>query len=77
MSMIKNRSLATRLEPNHEIIGILHAVQDGDNCCRLEFTCSKEIELPPTAIPQEKLISLVGKRIGVLNIDGQFFLREI
>ena len=65
------------LDPNHEIIGVLHAVQDGDNCCRLEFTCSKEIELPPTAIPQEKLIALVGKRIGVLNIDGQFFLREI
>jgi len=66
-----------RLEPDREIVGILHAVEEEDNNCNLQFSCTVEIELPSTAIPHEQLSSLVGERIGLLNMDGDFYIRKI
>ena len=67
-----------RLEPDQEIIGVLHAVKvEDNNSCNLHFSCTVEIELPSTAVPHEQLSSLVGKRIGILNMDGEFFIRKI
>ena len=67
-----------RLEPDREIIGVLHAVKEGDNnSCNLEFSCTIEVELPATAVSHEQLSLLVGERIGILNIDGEFFIRKI
>ena len=66
-----------RLEPDREIIGVLHAVEEEDNSCNLQFSCNIEIELPSTAVPREQLSLLVGKRIGILNMDGEFFVRVI
>jgi len=66
-----------RLEPNKEIIGVLHAVEEEDNNCTLQFSCTIEIELPSNAVSHEQLTTLVGERIGVLNVDGEFFIRKI
>ena len=66
-----------RLEPDREIIGVLHAVEEEDNSCNLQFSCTVEIELPATAVSHEQLSSLVGERIGILNMDGEFFIRKI
>lgn len=74
---LKHKSVVSRLEPDNEIIGTLYAVGGDDNCSKLQFSCVKEIELPHTAVSLDKLHSLVGKRIGILNLDGQFFVREI
>ena len=42
--------------------------------CNLQFSCTIEIELPLTAIPHDQLSSLVGERIGLLNMDGELLL---
>ncbi|KYK23248.1 hypothetical protein AYK25_10215 [Thermoplasmatales archaeon SM1-50] len=65
------------LADNEEIIGILVSVTEDGNCCKLQFICIREIKLPLTAVPLQKLLSFVGKIIGVLNIDGQFFVRLV
>ena len=74
---LKHKSVVSRLEPDNEIIGTLHAVGGDDNCSKLQVSCVKELELPRAAVSLDKLHSLVGKRIGILNIEGKFFLREL
>ncbi len=66
-----------RLESDREIVGILHAFEEENNSCNLQFSCTIEIDLPSTAFPREQLSSLVGERIGILNMDGEFFIRKI
>jgi len=66
-----------QLKSNQEIIGVLHAVNEEGSCCRLQFSCNYDIELPPAAIPEKKLASLVGKKVGIFNCDGEFFIRII
>jgi len=65
------------LKSNQEIVGTLLAVKDEDSWIKLQFTCLKEIDLPLTAVPREQLSSLFGERIGILNVDEKFFIREI
>ena len=66
-----------KLKPNQEIIGILHTVEEDDNCSNLQFSCTIEIRLPSSEISYERLSSLIGKKIGVLSLDDEFFIREI
>lgn len=57
----------TILQPYHELIGILHGVQKKGDQLKLLFVINKEIELPATAIPDEKLRRLTGRKIGIFN----------
>ena len=66
-----------QLNSNQEIVGILHSVEKEDACCKLKFTCTKEIELPSNAVQLQQLMSLVGRRIGVFNYDGTYLVRVI
>jgi len=67
-----------KLVINEEIMGRLTNVEVSENGqIKLSFFIKKEIEISATAFSIPKLQSLVGKNIGVLNIDSQFFLREI
>ena len=66
-----------QLKSNHEILGVLHAVSEEDSCCKLHLSCNYDIELPPAAIPENKLAALVGKKVGIFNCDGEFFIRII
>jgi len=72
-----NRKVVSRLHSNQEIIGMLHAVKEEDNCSKLQFTFTIEIDLPSSKISNESLSLLIGKKIGVLNLDEEFFIREI
>lgn len=65
------------LKPNQEIIGILHAVEEDDNNCNLHFSCNVKFRIPSTAVSNVQLITLVGERIGILNIGHEFFIRVI
>ncbi len=65
------------LKSNQEIIGVLHTVSEEDSYCKLQFSCNYDIELPLAAIPEEKLTALVGKKVGIFNLDGEFFIRII
>jgi len=71
------RGFFMQIKQNQEIIGILHAITDNDISIKITFTYMKEIEIPASAFSIKKLQSIVGKNIGIINIDGQFFLREI
>ena len=73
----KKKRVIPKLQLNSEIIGTLIGIEEDGNCSKLQFSCYKEIELPKTAIPQNKLISLVGKRVGIFNCNGEFFIRII
>lgn len=67
-----------KLEPNHEIVGVISNIHDENNgYTRITFSLLKEIELPKEAIPKEKLKSLIGKRIGLLNLSGDYRIRKI
>jgi len=67
-----------KLAINEEIMGKLTNVEVSENGqIKLSFLIQKEIEISANAFSIPKLQSLVGKNIGVLNIDSQFFLREI
>jgi len=65
------------LVSNTEIIGTLASVKDENNKTKLVFTICKEIEIPESAIPREKLEGFIGERIGVFNCDGEYRIRKI
>lgn len=65
------------LEPYQEVVGTLHAIIENDAGIKLTFTCTREFKLPASAALYKKLQPLIGSKIGILNIDGQFFVREI
>ena len=65
------------MDSNYEIVGVLFDIKEEESCSKLQFNCIREVELPASAVSQKKLASLVGKRIGIFNCDGEFFVREI
>ena len=66
-----------RLESNYENVGTLSDIKLEGAYTKLVFTVAREIDLPSTAFSYEQLKAVLGKRVGILNIDGQFFVREI
>ncbi len=66
-----------QIKPNQEIIGTLHAIAQNDTSITITFIYTSEIETPNSKATYKKLHSLVSKNIGIINIDGQFFLRKI
>lgn len=67
-----------KLSYDEEIIGKLTKVEILENGqIKLRFLLQKELYLTSNAYSTPKLQSLVGKLIGVLNLDGKFFVREI
>lgn len=75
--MKKSRDVVVQLKPYHEIIGVLHAVSEEDSCCRLQFSCNYDIDLPTSAIAEKKVAEMIGKKVGIFNCDGEFFVRII
>lgn len=65
------------LKPFNEIIGNLISVEKQENNLRLLFAIDQEIEIPLGGVPKEKLDSLINKKIGILNCEGNFLIREI
>jgi len=66
------------LKSHEEILGQLtnvEVLEDGQ--IKLRFSIHKEIELSANALSVPQLQSLIGSSIGIININDQFFLREI
>jgi hypothetical protein len=66
-----------RLLSNCEIVGVLSKVIADKQQVKLVFNLIKEIELPVDVVLVEKLQGLLGQCIGILNIDGEFFVRIV
>ena len=65
------------LKNNNEIIGQLDSFEIEDNKLKLKFTIHEEIEFSEDSISVDILEKLKGKLAGIINVDGQFFVREI
>ena len=65
------------LNENHEIIAILDSIELTDYKLLLKFKMIKLIELPLTAIPLEKIQEMHGQLIGILLMNGKYWIREI
>jgi len=66
-----------KLKPNCEVVGNLSGIKFEENHVKLVFTIAREVELPQHAFADAQLKAILGKRVGILNLDGQFFVREI
>ena len=67
-----------QLQNYEEIIGILNKIKLDKNqdVVTLVFTYQKDIEIPVNAIDNRFLLYLVGKKIGILNIDSEYKIKE-
>jgi len=67
-----------KLENYEEIIGMLANIKTIDkNNIETTFSIKKMIELPINDFKQSKLFSLIGKRIGIFNNNGEYKIRYI
>ena len=62
---------------NYEICGILDSIESTEGNLKLKFKYIKVIEIPLTALPVKKIQEMVGKRIGVICMNGKYRLRKI
>jgi len=66
-----------KLKPNHEVVGIMPDVLKEKNQINLIFNIITEIEVPLDAFPNIQLEDFLGKRVGILNLDGIYRIRHI
>ncbi len=64
-----------KLANNHEIICNLESFKDCQNFIYLIFKIEKEVKIQKNSIPLDLLQKFVNRRIGIINIDGQFSIR--
>jgi hypothetical protein len=62
-----------------EIVGTPTKILYEDGCAKIIFTYTiqKTVEIPEDALPKEVLKKSVGKRIGILNLDGKYRIRNL
>jgi len=58
-----------------EIIGTLQEIDAAGEDCKLVFNVRKEVSVPLNVIDLDKLEAYIGHRIGIVNIDGNFYFR--
>ncbi len=66
-----------KLEANHEIVGILSKVKVEEDQIKLKFSIMKDIDLPKEAFSYQQLQGLVDKRVGILNLNGAYKIRQV
>lgn len=66
-----------KLLPNNEIIGRLSKISSDGQFVKLTLSINTKIEVPAEAFSHDELKKNLDQHIGIINIDGQFFLREI
>ena len=66
-----------KLANNNEIIGKLESVKDCQDFISLIFKTEIEVKIPKNAIPFDLLQRLVKMRIGIININGQYRIRNL
>ena len=66
-----------KLQNNSEVVGTLTDIHT-DNKQNILVCCfKKEIAIPVDSISQDKLTSLVGRKVGILYCNTKYFIREI
>lgn len=73
----KQGEITVYLKSFQEIMGNLKSIEGNENDLILNLTHDYEIHLPPNSIPIKKLKNLIGKNIGIINIDGNYEIRKI
>ena len=66
-----------KLEADHEIVGILSKVKVEEDQMKLKFSFVKDIEIPIDAFSYQHLHALEDKRIGILNLNGTYKIRQV
>lgn len=66
-----------KLKYGEEIIGIPTEVRQEHDVVQISFLITKEVEITYTKQIMKELTSLIGRKIGLLNIDDCFVVREI
>ena len=65
------------LEKNNEIIGTLILIKWKDNHIKLIISNKKEIWIPQDSFSRKKFIDYLNKKVGILRIENEYFIREI
>ena len=73
MSDTRKQTTISRLEPYNEIIGTLTDFESKGDQVKLLFTTKYEIELPKDVFTYEQLKAVIGKRVDILNVDGEIY----
>ena len=67
----------TQLNEGTEILGLLSHIEGEEDTLKLFFTVTKTIEISPGVISAKKLKKLLGMKIGVIKINGEYRVRRI
>ena len=73
MSDTRKQTTISRLEPYNEIIGILLDVKSEEDQIKLLFIIMYEIVLPKDVFIYEQIKEMLGKHVGILNVDGEIY----
>lgn len=65
----------TRLNNLEEICGYLEKVDCKENCLILSFNIKKIVEIP-SALDIEKLHNMIGEKIAILHIGGEYYIEN-
>lgn len=66
-----------KLQNGGEMIGIIKEIKNQNNCIELIFQVIQRLELPEDLLLFKKLNRFLNKKIGLINIDGDYRIREI
>jgi len=68
----------SKLKENHEVVGrLISIIEENDGHAGLIFSTMKKIEIPTSKTKHMKLKEQVGKRIGLIHLDGEYKIRRI
>ena len=66
-----------QLKDRTEVCGVLDSFEQTEDDLKLKFTVTKVIKVPLEALPVKKIQEMIGKRIGVICMNGKYRLRKI
>lgn len=66
-----------QLKPYHEIVGIIEDIVYKDGFANVIFSIQTKVEFPESAIQKGEFNKFIGKRVGILNLNGIYKIRRI
>jgi hypothetical protein len=66
-----------QLKPYHEIVGTIEDIVYEDGFVNVIFSIQTKVEFPESAIQKGVFNKFIGKRVGILNLDGMYKIRRI
>jgi hypothetical protein len=66
-----------KLKYYEEIVGTLKEIQEKNDQLHLTFVFEKTLEIPPDALPLEKLNKCKNKKIGILFTGEKYLMRTL